>query len=137
MLIFPQNLFVCFLVHARAGLPEECCALLGGTRRGDDAQVARVYLLTNIEHSPTHYSMNAAEQFAAVKDMRKNGWELLGNLHSHPETPARPSREDRRLAFDPALRYLILSLADTRPVLRCFRICGADAETEPIDLQEE
>ena len=43
--------------------------------------------------------------------MRSHGWQLLGNFHSHPETPARPSEEDKRLVFDTSLSYLILSLA--------------------------
>lgn len=98
--------------------------------------MTQVYLLANADASPVHYSMAPAEQFAAVKDMRQNGWALLGNLHSHPATPARPSEEDKRLAFDPALRYLICSLAGPQPVLKCFRIRGAAVDEEPISLLE-
>jgi proteasome lid subunit RPN8/RPN11 len=43
--------------------------------------------------------------------MRKKGFVLLGNFHSHPSTPSRPSEEDMRLAFDPKLSYIIISLA--------------------------
>ena len=49
-----------------------------------------------------------------------NGWQLLGNFHSHPKTPARPSEEDKRLVFDTNLSYLILSLAQ-EPTLKSFR----------------
>ena len=66
--------------------------------------------------------MEPKEQFAAVKDMRANGWILLGNFHSHPNSPSRMSEEDKRLAFDTNLSYLILSLANDEPVLKSFNI---------------
>ena len=66
--------------------------------------------------------MDPKEQLAAVKDMRANGLELLGNWHSHPESPSRPSEEDKRLAYDPTVNYLILSLMEEEPVLRAFAI---------------
>ena len=76
--------------------------------------------------------MSPAEQLAAVKDMRQNGWRPLGNWHSHPETPSRPSTEDKRLAYDSRASYLILSLAGPYPVLNAFHIEGTDAEQEAL-----
>ena len=67
--------------------------------------------------------MDPKEQLAAVKDMRANGLVPLGNWHSHPESPSRPSEEDKRLAFDPSVNYLILSLMDPENlVLKAFDI---------------
>ena len=66
--------------------------------------------------------MDPNEQFAAIKDMRKLGIGLLGNFHSHPASPSRPSEEDKRLAYDTRASYLILSLAGEEPVLNSFRI---------------
>lgn len=55
--------------------------------------------------------------------MRANGYELLGNFHSHPESPSRPSEEDKRLAYDTKVNYLILSLMEIdNPVLKAFNI---------------
>ena len=51
------------------------------------------------------------------------GYQLLGNFHSHPESPSRPSEEDKRLAYDSKVNYLILSLMDLEnPVLNAFVI---------------
>ena len=67
--------------------------------------------------------MDPKEQLAAVKDMRKNSYVPLGNFHSHPESPSRPSEEDKRLAYDSKANYLILSLMETdNPVLNAFRV---------------
>ena len=63
------------------------------------------------------------EQLKALKDARANGYKIIGNFHSHPESPSRPSEEDKRLAFDPTIEYLILSLMEEgNPVLKAFEI---------------
>ena len=67
--------------------------------------------------------MDPKEQLDAVKDMRSQGLTLIGNFHSHPESPSRPSEEDKKLAYDPKLEYLILSLMEAdNPVLKAFEI---------------
>lgn len=111
------------IAYAKAGLPNEACGLLGGTVDGKDRRIEKVYYLTNIDASREHFSMDPKEQFEAVKDMRANGLSLIGNFHSHPESPSRPSEEDKRLAYDSGVRYLILSLMDMdAPVLNGFEI---------------
>ena len=85
--------------------------------------VTKVYLLTNVDVSREHFSMDPKEQLAALKDARANGYKIIGNFHSHPESPSRPSEEDKRLAFDPTIEYLILSLMEEgNPVLKAFGI---------------
>ena len=111
------------MAHCKEGLPNEACGLIGGTIEGDIKSIQKVYLLTNIDQSNEHFSMDPKEQLAAVKDMRANGLKLLGNFHSHPESPSRPSEEDKRLAYDSKVNYLILSLMDLEnPVFNAFRI---------------
>ena len=126
------------IAHARAQLPEEACGLLGGVlEENGDKTVKAVYLLTNTDHSPTHFSMDPREQLSAIRSMRQNGLVPLGNFHSHPETPSRPSEEDKRLAYDSTASYLILSLAEDTPVLKSFHIEGNAAAEEPFMITEE
>lgn len=120
MIVLSAADFQKIVEHARKNLPFEDCGLLGGTFDGDKKIVRKVYFLTNIDASAEHFSMDAREQFAAVKDMRQNNLKLLGNFHSHPSSPARPSEEDKRLVFDKSLSYLILSLKDSEPVFKSF-----------------
>ena len=111
------------LSHAKENLPEEACGLIAGTKDGDKKTIEKVYLLENVDHTNEHFSMNPKDQLAAVKDMRKNGYVPLGNFHSHPESPSRPSEEDKRLAYDSKANYLILSLMEAdNPVLNAFRV---------------
>lgn len=121
------------LEHARKQLPEEACGLIAGTKEGDGKQIKKVYLLTNLDHSNEHFSLDPREQLAAIKDMRANGLIPLGNWHSHPESPSRPSEEDKRLAYDSSASYLILSLMDREnPVLNSFHIEGDISEKEEL-----
>lgn len=123
MLYLKKEDYEKILAHCKEGLPNEACGLIGGTIEGDKRSIQKVYLLTNIDQSNEHFSLDPKEQLAAVKDMRANGLKLLGNFHSHPESPSRPSEEDKRLAYDSKVNYLILSLMDLEnPVFNAFRI---------------
>lgn len=125
------------LAHAKKELPNEACGLLAGVIEGTDKKVEKVYLLTNIDHSNEHFSLDPKEQLAAVKDMRANGLVPLGNWHSHPESPSRPSEEDKRLAYDSKASYMILSLMELEhPVLHSFKIEGDQAEKETLVIEE-
>ena len=126
------------VAYAEKGLPNEACGLLGGTVEGDEKRVEKVYCLRNLDESNEHFSMDPKEQLEAVKDIRKHGWKLIGNFHSHPESPSRPSEEDKRLAYDRNIRYLILSLMNPKePVLNAFIIEGDQVSREEIRYTEE
>lgn len=124
------------LAHAESELPNEACGLIGGVIENGDKLIKKVYLLTNTDHSNEHFSMDPKEQLAAIKNMRAEGLVPLGNWHSHPESPSRPSEEDKRLAYDSKASYMILSLMDREnPVLNSFHISGTDAEKEQLIIE--
>ena len=117
------------IAHAKADLPNEACGYLAGA----DGIITHGYQLTNVDHSPDHFSFDPAEQFRTLKDARNKDLEILANYHSHPSTPSRPSQEDIRLAYDPDILYFIVSLAESTPVIKAFRIeSGAVAVEELV-----
>lgn len=121
------------IAHAESELPNEACGLIAGNIDGKNKEIKKVYFLTNTDHSNEHFSLDPREQLAAVKDMRKNDLVPLGNWHSHPESPSRPSDEDKRLAYDSKASYMILSLMDREnPVLNSFKISSSQAEKEEL-----
>ena len=122
--------------YALSQRPDEACGLIAGTEGDGIREIRKVYLLTNTDHTNEHFSIDPKEQLAAVKDMRANGFVPLGNWHSHPETPSRPSEEDKRLANDSRASYLILSLAEEgKPVLNAFHVEGP-AEKREVRKEE-
>ena len=86
---------------------------------------------------PEHFSFEPAEQFATVRQMRAAGVRLRAVYHSHPATPARPSPEDIRLANDPSLSYVIVSLAGLQPDVKSFRIRDGQVAVEPLNIIED
>lgn len=138
MIIFTSKQYNEIVKHSEKNLPNEACGLLGGIIDDSNNKIInKVYLLENIDKSPEHFSMDIKEQFQVISDIRKNGWSLIGNFHSHPETPSRPSEEDIRLAFDINLSYVILSLADKRKtVLNSFIIKDNIVSKEELTVLE-
>lgn len=128
--------------YCKNTLPNEACGLLAGVVKEEVTTInhttknceivypktiiktiTKIYLLSNMDASDSHFSMNPEEQFRAVKDARQNGAEIIGSFHSHPHSPATPSAEDKRLAYNPDIEYLILSLQEPdHPVLKAFGI---------------
>lgn len=112
----------------------EACGLLAG-RRG---RVARLYVLTNADRSPVHYTMLPDEQFAAVRDMRERGLRLLAIWHSHPGAPAGFSQEDLRLAYTPDVVYVTLSLLHPEaPEIRAFEVVNGVPATIEVVIDDE
>ena len=120
------------IAHAKKDLPNEACGYLAGS----DGEVTYSYQLTNVDHSPEHFSFDPSEQFKAVKDARNKGLQILANYHSHPETPSRPSQEDIRLAYDPEIGYVIISLSAAEPVVKSFRISNGSATNEDLMITD-
>ncbi len=117
--------------EAHRETPLECCGYLAG----EDNTITHAYPMTNMDESRIHYSFNPEEQFAAVKEIRKLKLKVLAVYHSHPETPARPSEEDIRLAYDPHISHVIISLVGEKPDVRSFTIQKGQVEKEELTIQ--
>lgn len=116
--------------QARREAPLEACGYLAGL----DGEISQLIPMTNVDKSEEHFSFAPKEQFAAVKQARAMGLQLIGVYHSHPATPARPSEEDIRLAYDPSVVYVIASLADAQNPIKAFRINAGIVSPEPLEL---
>jgi proteasome lid subunit RPN8/RPN11 len=131
MIRIPQDIHADMIAHAGEGFPLEVCGILGGT--GDT--VSAMYHMTNTDASNEHFMMDPREQFSVVKDLRAKGLAMLAIYHSHPETPARPSEEDIKLALTPDVSYLIISLADAdNPDIKSYKINSGSVQIETIEL---
>lgn len=129
MLKIPREIHDDIIAHAREGFPLEVCGILGG--RG--CEMVEIHRMTNTDQSNEHFMMDPREQFRVVKELRAKGLDMSAIYHSHPETPARPSEEDIRLALTPNVSYIIVSLAEpAHPALNSFRIQGGKVEKEEV-----
>lgn len=120
------------LAHACETDPAECCGLIGGD---GERQALSIYLLRNMAaNSNVAYEAAPEDLFAAQRQMRDRGEQLLGIYHSHPRSaqPA-PSETDVRLAYYPQAIYFIIGLAGPEPVMRAFRILEREERWEEVE----
>ena len=112
----PNDIYAQMVAQARAEAPIEACGILAGT----DGKAEKLYKMTNADAADDHFMMAPAEQFAVAKDVRSEGFEILAIYHSHPESPARPSAEDIRMALTQGVTYVIVSLLDNDTTAKGF-----------------
>ena len=128
------DIFKQMVAQAKAEAPVEACGILAGR----DNKVEKLYEMTNVDNSSDHFMMEPAEQFKVVKDIRSAALEMLAIYHSHPETPARPSAEDIRLALTPDVIYVIVSLQNSnRPAVKGFLIQDSNVTKVPVKIVKE
>ena len=133
MLKIKKKVMTALYDHATRELPNEACGYLAGK----DNLICKHYELTNMDQSEVHFSMDPKEQFAAVKDMRDQGLKLSGVYHSHPAGPTHPSAEDIKLAHDPDIIYVIVSLADNKSIASAFSIRKGEVKLVPVEILDK
>ena len=126
----PKEIIDAIFTHAHEDAPIEACGYIAG----ENEEVKKYYRLKNMDRSEEHFSFEPKEQFETIKAIRAENMEIKGVYHSHPLTPARPSKEDIRLAYDPTISYVIASLADDKETIKSFKIIDGEVTPEPIEI---
>ena len=107
------------MAHARAEAPKEACGLLAGR----DGAPTRLIRCANVHATPvTRYAIEPREQLRAFREMETNGEELVAIYHSHPISQPYPSPTDRAEAHYPDAFYILVSLRESTPEVRAFRV---------------
>ncbi|HEV8563725.1 MAG TPA: M67 family metallopeptidase [Actinomycetota bacterium] len=111
--------------------PNECCGVIAA----EGGVPVKVFAMKNADASPVTYRLEGKEQLKIFDLMEEQGLELWAIYHSHTHSVAYPSETDRRLAFYPEARYLVVSLADREnPVARSFFIVDGDVQEEELTI---
>jgi len=123
----PPQIREAMIAHARFCAPEEACGFLATDTEG---RLRFAYCLTNVEASPTRFTVEPTEHFRALQHAESRGWELGGVFHSHPVGPAFPSKTDIESALEPDWLYVIVGLGrpEGGPEVRAFRISHGRVE---------
>lgn len=122
------------IAHAREAAPAECCGLVGGF---SGTRAASLYRLRNVTAEPeVRYEAAPEDLFAAQRQMRERGEELLAIYHSHPRSDdPSPSETDIRQAFYPSATYLIIGLAGGGPVVKAFNISEREHRWHAVEYE--
>lgn len=121
------------MAHARAEMPLEACALLGGNPATGVA--TSVHLTRNALASPLRFEVDPQDLVREMMAIDAAGATLIAIFHSHTRSPAVPSpadiRESRYSAF-----HLIASRFDPGQPLRAWQIDGGIAREISLTISE-
>jgi proteasome lid subunit RPN8/RPN11 len=133
-----RDIYMTMIGHTLTGLPDEACGLLVGSYGGEEA--THIFPTMNAAASALIYEIDPKEMLGVDRAAREMGADIMGVFHSHTHTDAYPSPTDVAQALDPGWHYVLVSLRDTHPVVRSYRIVEGVITEEPVEvpgLEEE
>ena len=97
--------------HARSAFPDECCgAMLGRTDDGEKLVSVAVPLENAYSgEKKARYELRPEDLLAAEKEARRQGMDLIGIFHSHPDCDAYFSETDLKNSC-PWYSFVVLSI---------------------------
>jgi proteasome lid subunit RPN8/RPN11 len=104
--------------HGEETYPEEGAGLLFGRINGSRRIVEKIYPLPNVRgdgERHNRYLLSPEDYMLGEDEAFRQGLDVLGIFHSHPDHPNRPSEFDRQWAW-PSFSYLITSVSGGRAV---------------------
>ena len=115
MIRIDQGAWDTMVAHAESLFPNECCGAMLGEVDGDSK---RVRVAVPIENAFTgsqaaRYELRPEDLLAAEREARKNGMDLIGIFHSHPDCDAYFSETDLKNSY-PWYSFVVLSVKNGR-----------------------
>jgi proteasome lid subunit RPN8/RPN11 len=100
--------------HGVRDYPYECCGLLLGHFKDDAKLVTETYAISNAREESARrnrFLITPEELMRGERYARSRELEVVGFYHSHPDSPAVPSRYDLEHAW-PTYSYIIVSTSE-------------------------
>ena len=114
MMVLKKNHYSAIVRHGEKDYPYECCGLLLGHFDGERKIVTETFSISNAreEASKRNRFLITPDEFSrGEQEAKKNGLDVVGFYHSHPDHPAQPSQYDLEHAW-PLYSYVIVSVVD-------------------------
>lgn len=104
--------------HAIKDYPYECCGIILGKFNGSEKTVTQILPIINDredENKHNRYLIPSSKMLETELYAIRNGLDIVGFYHSHPDHPATPSAFDVEHAL-PVYSYFIVSVYDAKVV---------------------
>ena len=114
--------------HAQRDYPYECCGILLGKFKDGEKTVTQVLEISNEkeeENRHNRYLIPSKKILETELYAIKNGLDIVGFYHSHPDHSAIPSAYDVEHAL-PVYSYLIVSVYDAKAVDFTISVLSTD-----------
>src|SRR5581483_4621701 len=113
----PAGIVEDMMKHAAEEATRECCGLMIGHGR----DIVRSMRARNLDPSLSRYLIDPADHFAAIRDARASGLQVIGAYHSHPTGDPLPSASDVAEASG-SVDFVYVIVAPQAAAYRAFSI---------------
>jgi len=134
----PQSLYDQLRAHGEETYPHECCGIMLGKTDGDDLRVVQLIRAGNTRTDSAHNRYNIAPQelIAAQREGRRQGLDIVGFYHSHPDHPAQWSPTDFAEAHWFGCAYVITAVEKGKAAItNSFLLTGTGEEDKAFTVQ--
>jgi len=138
-LIVSPEVYAAIRAHGEQTYPDECCGIMLGKNLGDDLEVWMLIKAGNTRTDSAHnrYHIAPQELISAQREGRKNGLDILGFYHSHPDHPAQWSTTDFAEAHWFGCAYVITAVEKGKAAItNSFLLTGTSEEDKAFQNQE-
>jgi proteasome lid subunit RPN8/RPN11 len=137
-----QALYAELRAHGEETYPHECCGVMLGKAADDAIQVFALKRAGNTRTDSAHNRYNIApiELVKIQREARKDGLDIVGFYHSHPDHPAQYSTTDFAEAHWFGCAYVITAIENgAAKITNSFLLTGTGEEdkaftNQPIDV---
>ena len=133
-----QTLYDQLRAHGEETYPHECCGILLGKSSDEGLYVQQILRAGNTRTDSAHnrYHIAPQELIAAQREGRKQGLDIVGFYHSHPDHPAQWSVTDFAEAHWFGCAYVITAVAKGKAELtNSFFLSGTTEEDKRFEAQ--
>jgi proteasome lid subunit RPN8/RPN11 len=132
----PQSVLSDLRAHGEETYPHECCGALLGTSSPEGWHVVSAVRAGNTRTDSAHnrYNIDPAELVRIQRDAMRQGLDIAGFYHSHPDHPAQWSPTDFAEAHWIGCVYVITEVAKgAAAVTNAFLLAGTTEEDKRFE----
>ena len=132
----PRTIFDALRAHGEETYPHECCGVLLGRPSPEGWQVHSAVRAGNTRTDSAHnrYQIAPVELVKIQREATKQGLDIAGFYHSHPDHPAQWSPTDFAEAHWIGCSYVITEVAQGKAqVTNSFLLAGATEEDKRFE----
>jgi len=137
-LLLSKDLYQQLRTHGEETYPHECCGILLGKSTEETLHVRQLIRAGNTRTDSAHNRYNIAPQelIKAQREGRKQGLDIVGFYHSHPDHPAQWSSTDFAEAHWFGCAYVITAVEQgAAQVTNSFLLTGTSEEDKAFAPQ--
>lgn len=120
--------------HCKSVYPNEGCGILVGERKGEDWFVHRPVPVPNRneERARDRFEISPKDYLLVEKEAHRDGLDVIGFFHSHPDVPPFPSQTDAQFAWEGFVNIIVGVFGGQKTRVRAHLYDGKSFRELPV-----